>query len=98
LLAEFPSVVDAVRCAVETQRELDPTFSGGYRGLAMAQLVAAGGFQTRNLAETLTSEALARRAIALDAADAEAHSTLGRRCARAAIMKAPWPRPNELWL
>jgi adenylate cyclase len=44
----------------------------------MAQLVAAGGFQTRNLAETLTSaEALARRAVALDGADAEAHSTLG---------------------
>ena len=58
--------------------DLDPTFSGGYRGLAMAQLVAAGGFQTRNLAETLTSaQALARRAIALDGADAEAHSTLG---------------------
>jgi adenylate cyclase len=58
--------------------DLDPTFSGGYTGLAMAQLVAAGGFQTRNLAETLTSaEALARRAIALDGADAEAHSTLG---------------------
>jgi adenylate cyclase len=58
--------------------DLDPTFGGGYRGLAMAQLVAAGGFQTRNLAETLTSaEALARRAVALDGADAEAHSTLG---------------------
>jgi adenylate cyclase len=58
--------------------DLDPSFGGGYRGLAMAQSVAAGGFQTRNLAETLTSaEALARRAVALDGADAEAHSTLG---------------------
>jgi adenylate cyclase len=57
--------------------DLDPTFGGGYRGLAMAQLVAAGGFQTRTLAETLISaEALARRAVALDGADAEAHSTL----------------------
>jgi adenylate cyclase len=57
--------------------DLDPTFGGGYRGLAMAQAVAAGGFQTRNLAETLISaEALARRAVALDGADAEAHSTL----------------------
>jgi adenylate cyclase len=58
--------------------DLDPTFGGGYRGLAMAQVVAASGFQTCNLAETLTSaEALARRAVALDGADAEAHSTLG---------------------
>jgi len=55
--------------------DLDPTFGGGYRGLAMAQAVAAGGFQTRNLAEILNSaEALARRAVALDSGDAEARS------------------------
>jgi adenylate cyclase len=55
--------------------DLDPTLGGGYRGLAMAQAVAAGGFQTRNLAEVLAStEALARRAVALDSGDAEARS------------------------
>jgi hypothetical protein len=44
----------------------------------MAQLLAAGGFQTRNLAESLISaEALARWAAALDGGDAEAHATLG---------------------
>jgi adenylate cyclase len=53
--------------------DLDSSFVGGYRGLAMAQLQAAGGFQTRNLAEILPStEALARRAVALDGGDAEA--------------------------
>jgi adenylate cyclase len=55
--------------------DLDLSFGGGYRGLAIAQLQAAGGFQTRNLAEILNSaEALARRAVALDSGDAEARS------------------------
>jgi adenylate cyclase len=57
--------------------DLDPTFSGAYGGLAMAQGQAADDFQTRNLPETLSSiEALARRAVALDGADAEARSLL----------------------
>jgi adenylate cyclase len=56
--------------------DLDPTFSGAYGGLAMAQGQAAE-FQKRGLPETLSSiEALARRAVALDGADAEARSIL----------------------
>jgi adenylate cyclase len=57
--------------------DLDPTFAGGYRGLAAAQFYAAAGFQRRNLLECQTSiEALARRAVALDSNDAEARSWL----------------------
>jgi adenylate cyclase len=55
----------------------DPNFAGGYSGLSLAQIQAAGAFATRNLAETLPSaESLVRQAIALDAGDAEAHSHL----------------------
>jgi len=57
--------------------DLDPTFAGGYRGLAMAYRQAAAVFQTRSPTEAHSSaESLARRAIALDGGDAEAHSTL----------------------
>jgi adenylate cyclase len=57
--------------------DLDPNFAGGYTGLAMAQLEASATFQTRGLPETLSSsEALARRAVALDGADTEARSRL----------------------
>jgi adenylate cyclase len=56
---------------------LDPTFSGAYGGLAGAQDQAAY-FNERDLVETLNSaEALARRAVTLDGADAEARSLLG---------------------
>jgi len=56
--------------------DLDPTFSGAYAGLAMAQVNVAN-FHTRGLPETSSSiEALARRAVALDGADAEARSLL----------------------
>src|SRR5208282_2755439 len=51
--------------------DLDPTFSGAYGGLAGAQSQAAdfqGSFSS--------AEALARRAVALDGADAEARSRL----------------------
>jgi adenylate cyclase len=55
---------------------LDPSFSGGYGGLAVAQGRAADS-QTLGLTESLGSmEALARRAVALDGADAEARSLL----------------------
>jgi adenylate cyclase len=58
--------------------DLDPSFSGGYRGLAMAQFEAAAAFQKRGLSDMQRSvEPLARRAIALDGADAEARSCLG---------------------
>ena len=56
--------------------DLDPDFSGSYAGLARAQL-EANDFGTSGLPETLSSvEALARRAVALDGADAEARSAL----------------------
>jgi adenylate cyclase len=59
--------------------DLDPTFAGGYRGLGYAQFQAMmSGFQKRSLAEGQSSaEALARRAVGLDGADAEARTFLG---------------------
>jgi adenylate cyclase len=59
--------------------DLDPTFAGGYRGLAFAQWqAAASGFQTRRLPEAqISAEALARWAVELDGADAEARAFLG---------------------
>ncbi|HJZ18313.1 MAG TPA: hypothetical protein VJ251_23200, partial [Stellaceae bacterium] len=58
--------------------DLDPNFSGAYGGLAVAQHRATD-FHGRGLPETGSSmEALARRALALDGADAEARSLLGR--------------------
>jgi adenylate cyclase len=57
--------------------DLDPSFSAAYVGLAIAQDHAAE-FRGRGLFDHLTSlEALARRAVALDGADAEARSLLG---------------------
>jgi adenylate cyclase len=56
--------------------DLDPNFSGGYRGLAFTQNQT--GDSWRSLLEGMHSiEALARRAVALDPADAEARSCLG---------------------
>ena len=55
---------------------LDPGFAGGYKGLAAAQATATD-FHGQGLPEMLGSvEALARRAVALDGADAEARSRL----------------------
>jgi adenylate cyclase len=57
--------------------DLDPTFSGGYVGLAGVQNQAAE-LKGRGLPEALSSaESLARRAVALDSGDAEARSLLG---------------------
>jgi adenylate cyclase len=57
--------------------DLDPNFAGGYRGLADARGFVFRSDQTPNLAEGLHSrEMLARRAVELDSADAEAHSAL----------------------
>jgi adenylate cyclase len=56
--------------------DLDPNFPGFHIGLALAQNQASE-FGTRGLPETLSSEeALARRALALDGADAEARTLL----------------------
>jgi adenylate cyclase len=58
---------------------LDPPFGGGYRGLAFAQFQEAAVFQARGLHEAqISAEALARRAVALDGADAESRSCLGQ--------------------
>jgi adenylate cyclase len=58
--------------------ELDPNFAGGYKGLVSALSDATTVFFTRNVREVQSmSEALARRAVALDGADAEAHACLG---------------------
>jgi adenylate cyclase len=59
--------------------DLDQTFAGGHRGLAFAQWqAAASGYQSRSLPEAQASaEALARRAVELDGADAEARAFLG---------------------
>jgi adenylate cyclase len=58
--------------------DLDPTFAPGYSALALAQLQAAAIYQKLTLAEAQSSaEALARRAVSLDGADAEARSCLG---------------------
>ena len=57
----------------------DPTFGGGYRGIAFAQFQEASVFQTRSLPEAqISAETLARRAVALDSIDAEAHACLGQ--------------------
>jgi adenylate cyclase len=57
--------------------DLDPSFSGAYSGLAAALSVAATAFATADLAEASRSaEGLARRAVALDPANAEAGAYL----------------------
>jgi adenylate cyclase len=56
--------------------DLDPSFAGGYKGLSVVQSKEPD-YEGRGLPETLRSaEALARRAVALDGADAEARSLL----------------------
>jgi adenylate cyclase len=51
--------------------ELDPTFAGGYNGLAFARIAAATAFATIDLVEASRStEELARRALALDPTNA----------------------------
>jgi adenylate cyclase len=58
---------------------LDPSFAGSYSGLAAAELQAANTFVARDLGEAIdAAEGLARQAVALDAADAEARACLGR--------------------
>ncbi len=56
--------------------DLDDNFAGGYKGLSALQAHEAD-YEGRGLPETLRmAEALARRAVALDGADAEASSLL----------------------
>jgi adenylate cyclase len=58
--------------------DLDPTFAGGYWGLAAAHLYASGAFHIGGLPDAQVSmKTLASQAVALDGGDAEAHSWLG---------------------
>jgi adenylate cyclase len=58
--------------------DLDPTFAGSYSALALVQLQAAAIYQKLDPIEAQNSaEGLARRAVALDGADAQAPSCLG---------------------
>ena len=57
--------------------ELDPSFAGGHTGLAYALANAGATFQRMDFNEAQrAAEASARRAVALDATDAEAHAAL----------------------
>src|SRR5262249_5382842 len=57
---------------------LDPNFAGGYIGLAHARHIEARLYQRRSLAEVQdAAETLARRALALDSTDPQAHACLG---------------------
>jgi TolB-like protein len=54
---------------------LDPNFPGGYRGLAVALIQAAGGYLASGQEELgKEAEALARRAVELDGSDAESRA------------------------
>jgi adenylate cyclase len=66
----------AQRCFAEAIA-IDANFSGGYTGLALAQMQESGLFATRPVAEARISiKALALRAVANDESDAEAHACL----------------------
>jgi len=57
--------------------DIDPSFAGGYKGLAMAYMAATlRPYMRVPFEPNFSAESLARQAIALDPADAEAHSTL----------------------
>jgi len=63
--------------------DLDPTFAGGYTGLAYAHWRAAGVFGKESLAEAENlAESLVRRAVALDANHAEARTCFGNQLMR----------------
>jgi adenylate cyclase len=58
--------------------DMDSAFAPAYSALALAQLQAAAVYQKLGLVEAqISAESLARRAVSLDGADAEARSCLG---------------------
>jgi adenylate cyclase len=63
--------------------DLDPSFAGSFTGLAYAHWRAAGVFGAESLTEAENlSESLVRRAVALDANDAEARTCFGNHLMR----------------
>jgi adenylate cyclase len=63
--------------------DLDPSFAGGYTGLAFAQTRSAGVYGKRTLVEIDNSTfELARRAVALDGDDAEARTCFAEQLMR----------------
>jgi TolB-like protein len=77
--------------------ELDPSFAGGYKGLSKLQAQTAD-FRGRDLAEALKlAEALARRAVALDGADAEARSRLANAVYRQGDYEGGLAEASERW-
>ena len=63
--------------------DLDPSFAGSFTGLAYAHWRAAGVFGTQNLTEAEDlAEGLVRRAVTLDANDAEARTCFGNQLMR----------------
>ena len=79
--------------------DLDPTFGGSYSALALYQLQAAALYQKIDLRDAQRSaETLARRAVALDGADAEARSCLGWALQARGEAATRWRRSSELSL
>jgi hypothetical protein len=65
-------------------------------GIAFAQFQEAAVFQTRSLPEAqISAETLARRAVALDSIDAEAHACLGQALWARGGSMACWSRRSE---
>jgi len=77
-MGKFSAVDNALAQELFQQAiDLDPNFAGGYGALAIAQLQSAGVFHKHTLTEVQsTAEVAARKAVALDGADAEARLSL----------------------
>jgi adenylate cyclase len=76
--------------------DLDPSFAGGYKGLAAAQSIAAdfhGGISLKHLAQLRHSRARRWRSMVPMRRPVRGLPT---HCVDAATMKAVWPRRSEL--
>ncbi|MBV8088480.1 MAG: hypothetical protein JO139_02720, partial [Alphaproteobacteria bacterium] len=73
-----PDDTDIAQDLFQQAIDLAPTFAGSYSALALVQLQSAALYQKLDPTEAqISAEALARRAVALDGADAQARSCLG---------------------
>ena len=77
-----------------------PNFAGVYRGLAMACIQAVTDFraQTPTEAHSAAESSAGGRSHSIRPMPQPTRPSPQQRCIRAAIMKARWLRPNELWL